>query len=310
MGTQKLVINLDVLFLNDLVMTLVLLWATARFSGLRVRFGPLFISGIVGSLYTVILVLPLFSGLSDSLYIFLHLLLNLTVASLMIRIAFGLMKWKKFIKTLGYFYLITFLAGGAALSIYFVVGSSPAQWVSSWIEMGNVYGWLYLAAIGVALIVGRHGWNLIRERFYKEKYSLKFRVWIDEQMVQVLGLMDTGNLLRDPLTNLPVIVMEIDALMGLFPTEIRTILGDEELDLIDKVEKLLQSKWFHRFQVIPFSSLGTEGGLMIGCRPDRVEIVGKEIREVGRIILALYQGVLDKEGDYQALLHPELLEMV
>lgn len=308
MGSGKLIINLDVLFMNDLIMTLVLLWATARFSRLKVRIWPLLASGLLGALYTIVVILPFFKGLSVPFYIVFHLVLNIVIASLMIRVAFGPLKIKKFIKTLGYFYLISFIAGGAAISLYFVVGSSPTQWIFEWIKLGNVYGWLYLLAVGVTVMVGRHGWNLIRERLYKEEYHMAFRIKFDDQVVEVKGLIDTGNLLREPMTNLPVIVVEAKVLNQVFPVEIQSILADGSLDLVDKVEMLLQTSWFYRFRVIPFSSLGQKGGLLIGCKPDRVEFLGKENRQVERVILALHLDDLDLEGDYHALLHPDLFE--
>lgn len=308
MGTGKLVINLDVLFFNDLVMSLILLWATARFAGLPARFWRLAGSGVIGALYTIVLVLPVFRGLPVTVYVLIHVVCNIVVAVTMVRIAFGRLRVQKFLKTVGHFYLITFLAGGAALSIYFIAGSSPTSWIFGWMKIGNAYLWLYLVAAIITIIIGRYGWNLIKERLYKEDYHLTLRVWIGEQSVQFQGLLDTGNLLKDPLTQLSVIVIETKIVLELFPPEAQRILAEEQLDVIDKVDQLLHTSWFHRFRIIPYTSLGTEGGLFIGCKPDRVEIIGKEVRETKRVILALHDGQMDGEGDYQAILHPELLE--
>ncbi len=310
MGTGKLIINLDVLFMNDLVMSLILLWATAKFTGLKIRIWSFLGSGLLGSVYTIIVIFPIFKGLTGFLYILLHLFLNLFTAVLMIWTAFGKLKLKKFIRSLGYFYLITFLAGGAALSIYFIIGSSPTNWIFGWVKLGDIYGWLYFTAVIMTLVLGRHGWKFIRERFYKERYHLKFVVWIEDQSVQVTGLLDTGNRLRDPFTRLPVIVVEQKVVLNLFPEEIQEILVEENLDVVDMIEDLLETSWFKRFLIIPFSSLGNQGDLLIGCKVDGLEILGDERRQVGRVILALHQGELDIEGDYQALLHPELLEAV
>ncbi len=310
MSTGKIIINIDILFFNDFLMSLVLLWATAKFAGLKVRLWRMIGSALFGSIYTVILVLPLFRGLTDIMYFIFHLFLNLVVATIMIKIAFGSMKRQKFIKTLGYFYLITFLAGGAAFSIYFVVGASPTKWIFDWINLSNAYGWLYFAAIILVFFVGRHGWNLIRERLFKEQYHLKFIVWIEDRPIEIMGLLDTGNLLKDPVTNMPVIVIEKEIISEFFPIELREILDNKEMDIVDQVESLFKTTWFNRFRIIPFSSLGIKGGLLIGLRPDRVEILGRENPYIERVILALHQGELDLEGEYQALLHPNLLEAI
>lgn len=308
METGKLIVNVDVLFVNDLLMTLVLLWATARFSNLPIRVGRFLFSGVVGATYTVVLVLPFLHGLPIGLYVLVQGLLNVGVAILMIKVAFHRLQRKKFLKTLGYFYLITFLAGGTALSVYFIAGANPTRWVLGWINLSDVRTLLYVVAVVIALVVGRYGWNMIRERLYKEEYHFLCQIWLDERSVEVRGLMDTGNLLKDPVSNLPVVIVETSVLLSLFPAEVQVIIADPTLDVIDTVDALLHTSWFQRFRIIPYSSVGKEGGLLIGLKPDRVEMIGKEIRETKQVILGLHQGQLNLEGDYQALLHPELLE--
>lgn len=308
MEMGKLIINVDILFLNDTCMTMILLWATARFANLRVRWGRLVIGGMLGAAYTVILVLPVFHGLPVGLYVLLHLVLNVTAAVGMIRIAFHRLPRRKFFKTLGYLYLITFLAGGSALSIYFLTGTNPAQWIQDWVRLSDARTWLYLAAVSAALAVGRYGWNLVRERLYKEEYHFQCTIWLEDRCTAVRGLLDTGNLLKDPLSNMPVVIVETSVVLGLCPAEVQVILTDPALDVIDKADALLRTSWFQRFRIIPYSSLGKEGGLLIGLKPDRVEMLGKEVRVTKQVILGLHQGQLNLEGDYQALLHPELLE--
>lgn len=308
METGKLIINVDILFLNDLCMTWMLLWATARFSRIKIRYRRLFFSGVIGAAYSVILVMPIIPKLPVGLYLFVHGGLNLAVAVTMIRIAFPKLPRAKCVKTLGYFYLITFLAGGAAFSIYFIAGSNPVGWIFGWIRMKNVYAWLYMIAAVIALFVGRYGWTMIRERLYKEEYHFTCKIWLDERSVEVRGLMDTGNLLKDPVSNLPVVIVETSVVLSLFPAEIQAIIIDPALDVIDKVDQLLQTSWFLRFRIIPYSSLGKEGGMLIGIKPDQVEMIGKAIHQTKQVILGLHQGQLHLEGDYHALLHPELLE--
>lgn len=305
---MELVINLDVLFLNDLAMTLVLLWAAGRFAGAMIKFRRLVLGGIIGALYTVVLVLPVFRWLPVGLYIIVHGLFNLSVACLMILAAFGRLSMQKFLKVLGYLYLVTFLAGGAALSIYFVTGSSPVNWFMDWINLRDSYVWFYLLAAMVAIGGGRFGRNIIREKLLREKYNLGIRVWIDGRSVEIRGLVDTGNQLKDPVSNLPVIVVEWEALMALFPSDVQAILAEEGIDVIDKVDSLLHTAWYSRFRIVPFASIGKEGGLLIGCKPDSVEVLERETREIKQVILGLHEEKLNLEGDYQALLHPELFE--
>ena len=309
MNSGKLIVNLDIMFLNDFFMSIVLLWATAKFSRLRVRIWPLLASAVVGAFYTLIVIMPFFQGIAPFVLI-IFVILNVLTGCLMIRIAFGRMKIKKFLSTLGNFYLITFLAGGAAISIYFIAGFSPIQWISALFKLGERYVPFYFLAVLITIFVGRYGWNFVRERFFKDKYQIKIRVRAGERISELSGLLDTGNQLRDPFSHLPVIVVKSDAVLSLFPQEIQLILSDHSLDVIDQAEKLLNSPMFNRFKIIPFSSLGHRDGLLLGYRPDSIEIIGGEVQRVENVILGIKEGELDREGEYQALLHPEILEVI
>ena len=306
---MELVINLDVLFLNDLVMTVILLWAAARLARLKVKIWRLGVGGTVGAIYTLLLLWPGSRSLPDGLYIIFHILLNVGTALTIVRLAYGKMPMRKFVKILGYFYLVTFIAGGAALSLYFIAGSAPSLWIFDWIGLGDSYAWLYLIAVMMAVGVGRYGWNLIREKLWKEEYQFTLQIWVDGRSVEMRGLVDTGNMLHDPVTNLPVIVVESSALMDLFPPEVQEILADNAVDVVDQLDRLVDKAGL-RFRLIPYESIGNEGSLMIGCKPDRVEVVGRTTREVRKVVLGLHAGRLDLEGDYQALLHRKLLEAV
>lgn len=309
MNSGKLIVNLDIMFLNDFFMSMILLWATARFSRLPVRIWSLLASAFVGAFYTIIVILPIFRGIGPLILIF-FVVLNFFAASLMIRIAFGRMKLKKFFSTLGNFYLLTFLAGGAAISIYFIAGFSPIQWISALFKLGERYMPFYFIAVLITVFVGRYGWNLIRERFFKDKYQIKIRIRVGDRISELSGLLDTGNQLRDPFSHLPVIVVKSDSVLSLFPLEVQMVLSDQNLDVIDQAEQLLTSPMFNRFKIIPYSSLGHKDGLLLGFRPDFIEIIGGENQQIEHVILGIKEGELDREGEYQALLHPEILEVI
>jgi stage II sporulation protein GA (sporulation sigma-E factor processing peptidase) len=63
-----------------------------------------------------------------------------------------------------------------------------------------------------------------------------------------------------------------------------------------------------RLRVIPFEALGTENGMLVGFKPDSVYIEkDAETKSIKDIIIAIYSKKLSKNGDYKALLHPDLV---
>jgi stage II sporulation protein GA (sporulation sigma-E factor processing peptidase) len=86
---------------------------------------------------------------------------------------------------------------------------------------------------------------------------------------------DTGNLLRDPLSGLPVIVVSAKAAAGLVPKDCRPQIS--ELRSPEEGFALLAREWSPaRVQLLPFHAVGTRNGLLLAIRLDRLEVGGKE----------------------------------
>lgn len=69
------------------------------------------------------------------------------------------------------------------------------------------------------------------------------------------------------------------------------------------------SKWASRFRIIPFRSLGRDNGMLVGFKPDEIIIFDSERKiQSGNIIVAIYSKNLSGDGEYSALIHPEMLK--
>ena len=115
-------------------------------------------------------------------------------------------------------------------------------------------------------------------------------------------MLDTGNLLRDPISKTPVIIVEKEKLYSIIPAElldnIEKIIGGEEL--------LFDNKYFSRLKILPFSSMGKQNGLMLGIKVDKIIIEKEEIEERENIIIGISMQKLG--NSYSALFGLDLLE--
>ncbi len=116
-------------------------------------------------------------------------------------------------------------------------------------------------------------------------------------------MIDTGNLLKEPITNTPVIVVEHTLLYECLPKEIlnnlEKILGGDFEEIPNKIEEEYKAK----LKVIPFSSLGKQNGMLLGIKPNKVIIkYDDEIKEIKNIIIGIYNKSLTKKGEYRALI--------
>ena len=104
----------------------------------------------------------------------------------------------------------------------------------------------------------------------------------------VSALVDSGNLLADPLSGRPCIVLHPDAAQWLLP---RDVLDFWESGGVDPT--LLDAATARRIRLIPAETVGGHD-LLVGYVPDRVEVLG----EAARVVDALL--VLGKEGERYA----------
>ena len=119
--------------------------------------------------------------------------------------------------------------------------------------------------------------------------------------VTVRAICDTGNLLREPISNLPCIMVDERFLRGVIPDEVMRVIERGELDALSS----LSVPSMKRTRVIPArGALGEE--LLIGYRPDGVKVDGgRGARSVSAYVVS---GRLFKSADGEgAIIPPELL---
>ncbi len=143
---------------------------------------------------------------------------------------------------------------------------------------------------------------------YLERRSLyhSFTIRVEDRTAETVGLLDTGNVLFDPISNYPVIVVQYSAVKELLHERIREIFEKNlEGDLENVYQGFKEANWVSRMRLIPFSSLGKEKGMLLGFKADGVTIGSRCLENV---IVAVYSKPLSESGEYAALINPELVK--
>lgn len=300
-------VYLDVVFLINLIMDYTILWAAARFGQLSVSQKRLVLGALIGAMYSIALLLPNLTFLYSLIF---RLLLSLIIVA----VAFAPLTLQKFLRACGYFYLIAFTMGGAMLgAIYLFSTSTGAYGMLTGVthRLSNLpYLWL-LSALVVAVIIGRWGTSLVRRMLAKSFFRVPITISFGEKWLTIPALLDTGNQLKDPLTQVPVVITEYAVLEPYLPEDLKEILKTSpDFDLKKTAEILTNSIWSHRVRLIPFSSIGKHHGMMLGLRPDEVKLtVDEKTLRTRDVIVGVYHKQLDPQGNYRALVHPDLLEL-
>ncbi len=295
-------IYLDVLFLENVIINYFILLVTAKLSRAGTSSLRLTIGATLGALYVIVLVM--LPGMKIYGTIAAKVILSMGIVA----VTFTPEKVKAFFKILALFYLSTFIFAGASLAfIYFNQSGGIVRngivyvfWNSKWV--------ILILALVMAGIIVKIFLEVIQNRFVREKLLMPLRISFESKVIELAALVDTGNSLHDPLTNTPVIVVEFRAIKDILPMDIQNIFKESKEEDLDSISDVVsQSKWFSRFRLIPFTSLGRENGMLIGFKPDFIEIGENENKKgVNNVVVGIYNKALSKNERYMALLSPEL----
>jgi stage II sporulation protein GA (sporulation sigma-E factor processing peptidase) len=277
---------------------------TAKASKCHASKWRILIGSSLGALYAVVIFFPAFE-------IYYTAIAKFIFSMLLVAVTYNIERVSRFIKVLSILYVVSFIFGGAALALFYFtnVGAFLGIFLSNGVIYFN-FPWKMLVISGIiAYIVIRVSSFAIQARINKRNMYIPLNIIFDNKGINVNALIDTGNSLYDPISHLPVIIVEFQAIRDLLPNDVQGIFekyNDDNLGLVSTI--MSNSIWLSRFRLIPFTSLGKENGMLIGFKPDEVEIIeddGK--KDLKDIIIGIYNKRLSNNENYKALLHPELI---
>lgn len=301
---MKPVVYIDILFIVNLIINYILLWTTAKVSKCRASSLRLIIGSALGALYAVVIFFPKFE-------IYYTAIAKFIFSMLLVAVTFNIERVARFIKVLSILYVVSFAFGGAALALFYFtnIGAFLGVFLSNGVIYFNL-PWKTLAVSGIiAYLAIRISIFAVQARINKKNMYIPIYIIFDNKSTCINALIDTGNSLYDPISQSPVIIVEFQAIRSLLPEDVQEIFdkySDDNLGLVSSI--MSNSEWVSRFRLIPFTSLGKENGMLIGFKPDEVEIIEDDVKKDLRdIIIGVYNKKLSNNDKYKALLHPELI---
>lgn len=297
---RRLEIYIDVLIVENLVINYLILLVTSKFLRIKAKEWRLFLSAGIGTVYVVImLVVP-----NASFYFTLFGKICLSI--LMILSAYSVKSWRMFGKITICFYISTFLFAGAAFAYVYMSGSGGfVQNGVYYIFQKNNTNLLVFSGV-LAFIIIRIFYRALFRKGSDKNDLVSFRIAMDGKELELKGLVDTGNGLYDPLTHLPVIVCELQAVQDMVPALVAEMVRTSDLT---RLERLEGHPWFSKIRLVPYSALGTEKGMLLGFKPDSLWVCNAkgEKGEPCVAVVCLYDKALSANESYHALLSPDLI---
>ncbi len=283
----------------SIVMNALLLGATGRVLKLKISGRRIFLAAFLGGIYYFFLCYRLELGLRSKL----ELLLFAAMGMVMLLAAFPVKSVKAFLRLVSLFSLLLILTSG----ITYFVFNPPFT------EGKVVYGaWEVIVVNLVALLVITElGWGLVHRLLFEKGCLYTLRLTVNGVSKELSALLDTGNLLVDPMTKHPVIVVATESLTEILPPEVLAlsrILARGELP--DNAALEFSPEWAARLRFINYTSIGKQRGFLLGFRPDEVVLLAKKPKRLPPVVIGLYHLIAGNGEDYQALLPASVLAEV
>ncbi len=145
--------------------------------------------------------------------------------------------------------------------------------------------------------------TVVKSKITKKDMFYEIEIWLNGKKIETTAMIDTGNLLKEPITNTPVIVVEHTLLYDCIPKQILNHLEELLGGDFDNIPKNIKEEYIAKLKFIPFSSLGKQNGMLLGIRAEGIKVknIDKE-RKQDNIIVGIYNKSLTKRGEYRALL--------
>lgn len=292
-------IYLDVVFLENLFMDYIILFATGLINKVDLKITRIAVSSIIGSLYAV---LSLTAILDNNIGITIKIMLSVA----MIYIAFKPENLKKCLKQLTIFYLTSFTFGGVAFALLYFIKPGDLL-IKNGVYIGTYPIKIALLGGMIGFVIITIAFKLIKGKISQKDMIYKLELQIEGKKQKVNALLDTGNLLKEPITKIPVVIVEKEKMENILPTEVISNVNKIIEGNID--DKLKLENYIKRFRIIPFSSLGKQNGLLLGIKADYVKIELEDEEIINKnVILGIYDGNLSKSNSYHALIGLDVIQ--
>ncbi len=251
----------DVLFLVNFLMDYILLLFVWKVLHCDTRHIHIVSGAILGAFfYCLLIILPIPNAFLE--FILFHLFVN----TCMIHVGLKIKRISDFLKAFISLYIGAFFVGGIMESVY------------QYISVGGLF--LLLAFVGYYLAIGM--WKFLCNVQKRATCFCEVELCYEGKTLTVTGIIDTGNGLHDPLTNLPVSVLGKNKAEALFGKKIEWI------------------------RYIPYCSIGKSQGVMPVIRITEMRILGEESRCFERPLIGISEEHFNVGGKCDLILNPNL----
>lgn len=290
---------IDLVMMENFIMNYIILYTTGRLLNKKIYKRRLIIASLTGMLY----VFSLCFKVSD-------ILLNVSkfiFGIVMVSIGFENKNLKTLISTTLVYFCVSFVYAGCTLGFIHIIKPKVVYIVNGVIIGGKYIFEIVVMSACISFILIKISMKLIqfRQKFIKKEIICNIELILDEKHVKMKALLDTGNLLEDPISKRPVVIVDKEKVKDLFDERyfrmIDSLIGGDNIP-----QRIVNDR---RIKMIPYVSVGKNGGILIAYVVDKLKVEYQdETNEINDVLIGFYNGTLSKDNIYSALIGLQILE--
>lgn len=293
-------IYIDIVLIENLIMNYIILLATGIILKNKIKHMKMMLASLLGAIYVVV-------AYVSPMKIYANVILKLLLSIIIVYIAFNPQNVKQLLKYIVIFYMTSFVFGGAAFALIYIVKPQEILMKNGLFLGTYTFKTIILGTI-IAFIVIITAFSIVKSKISKKDMYCEIEIELNEKKIRTKAMIDTGNMLKEPITNTPVAVVEHTLLYECIPKEIlnnlESIIGGDFENVPDEIK----NEYILKLKLIPFSSLGKQNGMLIGVKPKYLKIIKDEQENIKEnVIIGIYNKSLTRRGEYGALIGIELL---
>ena len=272
---------LDCYILENLFINYIIINCTTYIAKIYTKKIRQICGAVIGTIYSVMYVYK-------ELEIFFTLPAKFIFFILIVLICFNINSKKEFIKILFNFYLVNICISGSTYFIIYFTGISHMT-ISFFIICS------YISCKLLKKIV-----NNFRLLKHIDDITKKISIGILDKNIECIALLDSGNLLQDPISKNDVVIVKASLLENFLPKNC----DFDKMDIlnIQSITENLEPRISSRVRLIPYKHVGdNNAGMILGIKADYLDVDNKKI---SNIILGVSN--FNDEG-YSAILNPRIL---
>lgn len=267
-------IDVELSLITNLIINSFVLYLTACFFKEKAKL--IFLTSLIGSI--IALLVPALSLASYA-----KILVQVFLSILMVSISFPYKKFKTFISKYIFFLGMTFLFGGGCYALSLSIGSLPIV--------------IVLLVCFVIFMCAKYIIHQKNKQKVIDNFSFKVKIFSGDKVIEEEGFLDSGNLLYDPITKKPVILISYDVFSKLY----------ENVNYLNAFMKKIDLKNFKNGHYIKLNTVAS-GTQILVFSVNNVLLEGQGVnKKYEDIMLGLSFSGFEKAFGKKILLHGSLI---